>query len=152
MPLNSGPRPDRASFDSWCRRSPLVSRISGYVLECPYQDLRTAVRNRTRVRLPWPADRVAYAGLSLPAPLVLEDVDRISPLDAAVGIPENVPVLLLAGGNDLLATPAEAFAIAQRIGPRAEVVVFAGARHLDLHRSDPARYREIGCRFLASCR
>jgi pimeloyl-ACP methyl ester carboxylesterase len=130
----------------------LGERVGGYVLECPYRDLRTAVRNRTRVHLPWPADRVAYAGLALTAPLVLGDVDRISPLDAAAGVPPSVPVLILAGENDQLATPEEAKAIGERIGPRAEVVVFAGAGHVDLHLIDLARYREVGGRFLASCR
>jgi pimeloyl-ACP methyl ester carboxylesterase len=94
---------------------------------------------------------VAYAGLSLTAPLVVGDVDRISLLEASRGIPSDTPVLILAGGNDVLATPAEAFAIGERIGPRAEVVVFDGAGHLDLYRTDPNHYREIGLRFLASC-
>jgi pimeloyl-ACP methyl ester carboxylesterase len=127
----------------------LGGRAGGYVLECVYRDLRTAVRNRTRLHLFPPLDRVAYTGLALTAPLVLDDVDRISPLDAAAGIPKDVPVLLLAGAADRHATPAESAAIAERIGPRAEVVVFDGAGHLGFR--DSARYRELGLRFLASC-
>jgi pimeloyl-ACP methyl ester carboxylesterase len=129
----------------------LGERVSGYVFECPYQDLRTAVRNRTRARLVPPFDWVAYTGLSLTAPLVLGDANHISPIDAATNIPKSTPVLILSGGNDTRATPAEAAAIGKRIGPRAEVVVFEGAGHLDLHRADPARYREIGLQFLATC-
>jgi pimeloyl-ACP methyl ester carboxylesterase len=126
----------------------LGDRVAGFVLECPYQDLRTAVRNRLRVRLPAPLASVAYGGLSLTAPLVLGDVDRISPLNAAGSVSKNVPVLILAGGNDQLATPAEANAIAERIGQRAAIEVFEGAGHLELYRSDPGRYREVGLRFL----
>jgi uncharacterized protein len=132
--------------------SELGNRVGGYVLECPYRDLRTAVHNRTRVHLPPPMSWTAYAGLSLTAPLVLGDIDRVSPVDASAGVPKDIPVLLLAGGNDRLATSAEAVALADRIGSRARVVVFEGAGHLDLYRTDPIRYREIGLRFLASRR
>jgi pimeloyl-ACP methyl ester carboxylesterase len=130
--------------------SELGNRVRGYVLECPYRDLRTAVHNRIDVRLPRPLSWMAYAGLSLTAPLVLGDIDRISPRDAARGVPKDVPVLLLAGGNDRLARPEEAAAIAGQIGPRAQVIVFDGAGHLGLDKTDPKRYREIGLRFLAS--
>ena len=129
----------------------LGDRVGGYVLECVYRDLRTAVRNRTRSRLVPPFDRIAYAGLSLTAPLVLDDVDQISPLDAAALVPKDLPVLLLAGGADRHATPAESVAIAERIGPRAELVVFDGAGHLGLARTDPTRYRAVATKFLASC-
>jgi uncharacterized protein len=129
----------------------LGDRVGGYALECVYRDLRTAVRNRTRNNLFPPVDWVAYAGLSLTAPFVLDDVDRISPLDAAGAVPKTLPVLLLAGGRDRHATIAESVAIGVRIGPRAEVIVFDGAGHVGLYRTDSARYREVGLRFLASC-
>jgi uncharacterized protein len=32
----------------------LGRRVRGYILECPYSDLRTAVYNRLHLRLPWP--------------------------------------------------------------------------------------------------
>lgn len=130
----------------------LGPRVAGYALECPYRDLRTAVRNRVRVRLPQPFSWAAYTGLSITAPLVIDDVDRISPIDAAAEVPKDVPVLLLAGGADAVATPAEAVAIGERIGRRAEVVVFESAGHVALYATDPERYREVGRRFLARCR
>jgi alpha-beta hydrolase superfamily lysophospholipase len=130
----------------------LGPRVSGYILECPYRDLRSAVRNRTRARLPVFADWLAYTGLSLTAPLVLEDVDRISPLGAADGVPKDTPILILAGSLDRRATPDDAAAIGNRIGPSATVVVFEDADHLGLHRADPIRYRELGLRFVCSCR
>src|SRR5207245_6234762 len=48
--------------------SDLGDRISGYILECPYRDVRTAVRNRTTAYLPFLVDRLAYAGLTLAGP------------------------------------------------------------------------------------
>jgi pimeloyl-ACP methyl ester carboxylesterase len=130
----------------------LGNRVRGYVLECPYRDLRSAVNNRIRHYLPPPASWLAYAGLSLMAPLAIGDVDRISPRDAAQGIPKEVPVLLLAGSDDYKARSEEALDIAERIGPRAQVEIFARAGHLELYRTDPDRYRSLGLKFLASCR
>jgi pimeloyl-ACP methyl ester carboxylesterase len=130
----------------------LGHRVSGYVLECPYRDLKTAVRNRTRSHLPLPLSWVAYEGLALTAPLILGDVDRISPYYACDGIPGDVPVLLLAGGSDRKATPSESQALADRIGGKARVIVFDGAGHLEMRRTEPNRYREIGLQFLASRR
>jgi pimeloyl-ACP methyl ester carboxylesterase len=129
----------------------LGPRAGGYVLECPYRDLRTAVRNRTHFYLPPVADRVAYAGLALTAPLVLPDAGAISPLDAAAGIPPGTPVLVLAGGADRRATPGEARAIADRIGPDAVLVVIEGGDHLALRQADPGRYRAAVRAFLEKC-
>jgi len=53
-------------------------------------------------------DRIAYTGLIVVAPLFMGDVDRIAPFEAIAGIPPAVPVLILAGGSDRLAYPAEA--------------------------------------------
>jgi alpha-beta hydrolase superfamily lysophospholipase len=129
----------------------LGPRVSGYVLECPYRDLRTAVRNRLRTRLPWGFSHVAYAGLRLMAPLVLPDFARISPLQAAPGVPRETPVLVLAGSADARATPEEAREIADRLGPRTELVVIEGGDHLQLEKPDPGRYRATILGFLAKC-
>src|SRR5947209_7733594 len=56
----------------------LGTRVRGYVLESPYADIRTAVRNRTENHLFFPLDRVAYAGLALTGSLVLPDIDHMS--------------------------------------------------------------------------
>ena len=125
----------------------LGPRAAGYVLECPYRDLRTAVRNRTRVYLPPVVDWVAYAGLTAAAPLVLPDVDAISPVEAAGRFPPGVPALVLAGGADRRAIPDDVRAIADRIGPGARLVVFDGD-HLALGRADPDGYRATILGFL----
>lgn len=129
----------------------LGSRVCGYVLECPYRDLRTAVRNRLRVYLPPVLDAVAYAGLRVAAPVALPDFDRISPLDAASGVPREARVLVLTGSADRRATPDEARAIAERLGPNTELAVVEGGDHLQLAKPDPARYRATLLGFLAKC-
>ena len=83
----------------------LGNRVGGYILESPYQDLRTAVWNRVEVALPPVLDLAAYAGLNLVAPVFLPHIDEISPLKAIAGIPDDVPVLILAGSGDHLARP-----------------------------------------------
>ncbi|MFO0843325.1 MAG: alpha/beta fold hydrolase [Gemmataceae bacterium] len=127
---------------------PLGRGVRGYILECPFADLRTAVWNRLRQRLPAPLDVAAYAGLIAVSPLVLPDLDRIAPREAAAGVPEGTPVLILAGGRDERARPDEARAIAGRVRPEAEVVVFDDGDHVQLSRENPRRYREVVTAYL----
>lgn len=129
----------------------LGDRVAGYILECPYQDLRTATRNRTRMYLPIGLEFVAYTGFSLVAPMVLSNVDDISPLTAAARVPASARVLVLAGGADRRAKPAEAAAIANAIGERAELIVIEGGDHLGLAAVDPERYRKMVTGFLERC-
>ncbi len=118
----------------------LPAEVRGYILECPYADLYTAVWNRLRLRMPLVPAVVAYAGMRAVAPVALPDAHRISPVEEAKRTPAGVRVLVLAGGEDGLATPAEAEAIRDRLGDRAECVVFAGGGHLGLEVVDPERY------------
>jgi uncharacterized protein len=129
----------------------LGRRVRGYVLECPYRDLRTAVRNRTRLHLPPLVDGVTYFGLMTTAPLVLPDVDRVSPLEAAGDVPEGIPVLILAGGKDRRARPDEAAAIRERIGPGAELVVIEDGDHLALEAADARRIRDAVRGLISRC-
>jgi uncharacterized protein len=130
----------------------LGPRVRGYILECPYRDLNTAVRNRLRMHLPPILDAIAYAGLRVTAPLVLPDVDRLSPYDAAAEVPPEPQMLLLTGTADRRATPDEARAIAERLGLRAELVVFEGGDHLQLATPDSELYRTVLLGFLERCR
>jgi alpha-beta hydrolase superfamily lysophospholipase len=129
----------------------LGDRVAGYILECPYRDLRTAVRNRTRAYLPPVAEFVAYAGFSTVAPAVLPDADEISPAGAASRIPPSARVLVLAGAADRRATPEEAAAVAGAVGGRAELVVVEGGDHLRLAAADPVGYRKAIVGFLERC-
>jgi len=129
----------------------LGDRVGGYILECPYQDLRTATRNRTRMHLPPVLDFVAYAGFSAVAPAVLPDAEAVSPLKAAARVPAAARVLILAGGEDRRATPDEARALAGALGDRAELVVIGKGDHLRLSEADPATYRDAVTGFLDRC-
>lgn len=130
----------------------LTNQIAGYILECPYRDLRTATRNRTRRYLPPILDQLAYAGFLVVAPAVIPNFDEISPFHAASKLPAPARVLVLAGSADQRATPAEAKAIADAIGARAELVVFPDADHLALATREPEKYRKVVTDFLERCK
>ena len=121
----------------------LGDRVQGYILESPYRDLKTAVWNRTAAYLPPVLDRVAYAGLRITAPLILPDFERIAPIRAIGQIPDDVPILLLAGGADPLARPEEAMALYRRVESHGRIAIFPDAGHHDLLEADPKRYRRL---------
>ena len=121
--------------------STLGHRVRGYILESPYQDLKTAVWNRTDTYLPAVLSHVAYLGLRAVGPLFLPNLDGISPLNAISGIPNNVPVLILAGDADRLARPAEAQALYSQVATHGRLVLFPGAGHHDLPGSAPGLFK-----------
>jgi fermentation-respiration switch protein FrsA (DUF1100 family) len=129
----------------------LGTRVAGYLLECPYRDLGTATWNRVRRVLPIGLDALAWSGLRLMAPLVVGDVSRIAPVEAVAGVPESVPILILAGGADRRATPAEAEAIFDRVQSHARLVVFEGADHVQLDTKNPGRFRAVVLDFVREC-
>lgn len=126
----------------------LGERVRGYVLESPYQNLRTAVWNRMNVFLPIGLDYLAYAGLMTVSPLILPNVDRISPLDAAATVPPSLPVLVLAGNADRRARLHEAEAIRVRVSGPTELVIIEGGDHGHLMRADASAYRSAVLGFL----
>lgn len=128
----------------------LAGRVRGYILESPYRDLKTAVRNRTRANLPPGLDALAYAGLRLVAPIVLPQLDQIAPVEAIGAIPARVPVLILAGGADILARPEEARALLERVRGHGRLELFERATHHDLPRVEPSRYRRSLLGFVAA--
>ena len=127
----------------------LGGRVRGYILESPYQDLKTAVRHRTEAYLPPVLDRVAYLGLRIAAPVILPEFEAISTVRAIDRIPADVPVLILSGSDDPLARPAEAFALHDRVRSHGRVEVFQGGRHNDLFAIDPSRYGRMVLDFCA---
>jgi fermentation-respiration switch protein FrsA (DUF1100 family) len=118
----------------------LRGRVQGYILESPYQDLKVAVWNRVDIALPPVLSHVAYAGLRTVGPLFVANLDEISPLEAASGIPEQVPVLILAGDADRHARLPEAEAILARVASHGKLVLFAGAAHTDLFHFNRSLY------------
>ncbi|WP_020474303.1 alpha/beta hydrolase [Zavarzinella formosa] len=129
----------------------LGDQVSGFILECPYQDLHIATRNRTRRVLPPGLEYVAYAGLSTVAPLVLPHTDDISPLKAAANVSKSARVLVMAGGADNRATPEEARAIANAIGENAELVVVDQAGHMGVRFVDPETFQRTVFGLLDQC-
>ena len=121
----------------------LGDHVQGYVLESPYQDLKTAVWHRTETYLPPILDRAAYLGLRIAALLLVPDLDAIAPVRAVVHIPAATPVLIMAGGADQLARPEEARALYDRVRPHGRLEIFPGATHHDLADVDPSRYRRL---------
>jgi uncharacterized protein len=126
----------------------LGPRVAGYLLEAPYRDLRSAVRNRTSESLPIGLEWVAYQGLVLVSPLVLPNLDAISPLEAIAGVPEQVPVLLMAGRLDVKAKPEQVEALFNSVRTHGRYVVFEKAGHLGFLQSDPELYRSTVLGFL----
>ncbi len=126
----------------------LGSRVRGYVLECPYRDLDTAVGNRCDNALPRGLSDLTHLGLRLVAPLVLAHADRVSPAQAAARMPAGARVLVIAGGRDRHARPEEARAVAEAVPGGARVEVFEDAGHEVYFAHDPARYRALVVPFL----
>lgn len=125
------------------------ARVRGYVLESPYRDLRTAVLNRMDMHLPPGFDWLAFQGVwlfghsMLPVP-----PERISPLAHVAEVPEQVPVLFLAGGQDRHARLFELEALTGRISTHARLEVFPEAPHARLWSSNPQRFRQLVRAFL----
>ena len=126
----------------------LGSRVRGYVLECPYRDLDTAVGNRCDNALPRGLSDFAHLGFRLVSPLVLPHAGRVSPVEAAGRMPAGARVLVIAGGRDRHARPEEARAVAEAVPGGARLEVFGDAGHEVYFAHDPARYRALVLPFL----
>ena len=74
------------------------------------------------------------------APVFLPHLAEVSPLRAIAGIPDDVPVLILAGADDRLARPEEARALHGRVASHGRLVFLPGAGHGDLLHSAPELY------------
>ena len=120
----------------------LGGRVRGYVLESPFKDLKTAVKNRLENHLPPVLDWFAYQGLLLVSHWVIPHLDEISPVKAIDGIPGDIPVLIMAGDRDTRARPDEARSICDRVQTHASLSVYEGAGHLEHLAKDPDRFRD----------
>ncbi len=126
----------------------LQTRVAGYILECPFRDIRSAVRNRTTAFLPFPLSDIAYAGLDVVGPIFLPNIERMSPVDRVTGIPESVPILIMSGGRDNRARPEEVEAIYRRVAAHARLLVFPQASHGEFLVQGGTAYRESVLGFL----
>jgi fermentation-respiration switch protein FrsA (DUF1100 family) len=130
----------------------LGERVSGYALECLYRDLDSAARRRCELHLPPVLDALAWHGLRTAAALRWPEYSSVAPIEAIASIPESVPVLLLAGGEDLHAPLADSQALHDRIATHARLTTIAGAPHDRLQASNPAAYRTAVLEWLDSQR
>ncbi len=126
----------------------LGDRVSGYVLECPYRDLCTAVQNRLEYFLPPVFDSIAWAGLCTVSPIFMPEMDRIAPVEFVGSIPRSTPVLILASSADTHARPDEAHALLEKVRDHGELVLFEHAAHDRLVETHPARWAEVVTPFL----
>ena len=105
--------------------------IDGLVLIGPYGDLREAIRSRTERYLPWGVETLAYGALLAASPVVLPDLDRIRPLQAAHRVRTTTPMLIVAGELDRRAPLRVAREMA--VGhPDARVIVAPALDHEEL--------------------
>lgn len=130
----------------------LGHRVAGYILECPYRDLKTAVWNRTNLYLPPALSQTAYVGLRAVGPLFLPHLDDISLLKTIRGIPNDVPVLILAGAADRLARSEEADALYNAVASHGKLVVFPNGGHAKLAESDPELFNRTILEFCEQIR
>jgi alpha-beta hydrolase superfamily lysophospholipase len=118
----------------------LGHRVAGYILECPYQDLKVAVWNRIDNWLPPGVSHIAYGGLRLVSRIFIPHIDEINPAKAIGAVPVDLPVLILAGAADRMARPEEAQALYHEVASHGQLVFFPGAGHGDLLGSAPELY------------
>lgn len=126
----------------------LGGRVRAYVLESPYRDLKRAVRNRTENLLPPGLAWVGYRGLLLAARVVLPDLERIAPIARIGAIPADVPVLIMAGGEDRSARPEEARALFERVQSHGRFLLFERGGHINFLDTEPDRYTRALLGFL----
>ncbi len=120
----------------------LEGRVSGYFLEAPFLDLKTAIWNRVDNYLPPGFDALAYLGLRVCSGAFLHDpLERISPFEHAPNVPKDCPVVVVAGGQDRRARPEEARAIVSQLGD-VRLLVVEGAGHLQAVDLAPGDYWE----------
>ncbi len=122
--------------------------VAGLWLECPYRDLATAVDDRLRLHLPALLRPFAWAGLRLWSLALLPHLADIAPAAAMAKVPPQLPVWVLAGGQDQQAPVDGARAVlGNHLG---KLVVFPTGAHLGLRLADEATWLREWQAFLAA--
>ena len=120
----------------------LESEVDHWLLECPYADLETAVRQRLDRFLPPVLVPVAEWNLHRGADVILPHWRKISPLEAARRFPQRGSVTIVTGKLDTRATPTESQLIATAMGPHARVVIVDNADHMQTFAVDRKTYED----------
>jgi pimeloyl-ACP methyl ester carboxylesterase len=106
----------------------LEGRVAGYVLVGPYASLEDATVRRTERYLPPVLSQLAFGALWVGGRLVLPELDRIAPREAAARMRRDVPVLVIVGERDARAPLEDARAITRPLEDAA-IVVAPGLDH-----------------------
>jgi alpha-beta hydrolase superfamily lysophospholipase len=120
--------------------SELGNRVHGIVMEQPFRDMYTVVKQRTDLFLPPVLSHVAYAGLILMGNVVLPHYSQIAPIQLAQKIAPQVKVWILTGGKDNRADPSEGKSIYDAIQSHADLYCFPDAGHESLLEHDKNNY------------
>jgi pimeloyl-ACP methyl ester carboxylesterase len=132
----------RSGKRTWIRRGAIVLGIVLVLWLTVSSVVAYRLTHRPRPRFEERAPRVAWGQL--------EDhhikTSDGEPLKAIGGIPNDVPVLILAGDADRLARPEEARALFSQVATHGKLVFFPGAEHHNLSESAPELFQELGDR------
>ncbi len=122
----------------------LKNDVAGYLLECPYQDLQTALDHRLSRILPHWIVPIAAWNLHRGADVMLPHWRQIAPLQFAADsrFPRDLPIRILSATRDTRATPDESKAIATAIGPSARVILIPNADHMQCFSVDRKPYED----------
>ena len=122
----------------------LDRRVAGYVLVGPYASLELATVRRTERYLPPLIDDVAFGALWVGGRLVLPELDRIAPCQAATHMPSDLPVLVIAGDRDARAPVEDARCIARTLTSARVVILPGDHEEVSGCVGEPAGLSEIG--------
>ena len=128
----------------------LAGRVAGYLLESPYQDLRTALEHRAEALAPALLAPLAKLCVRVAAPWAAPNLAEISPLAAIRRLPAETPVHLVTGGADRQARPSEAVAL-QAAAPHVRLTILPKSAHEPLMNAEPAGYDAAVAAWLAAC-
>ena len=81
-------------------------------------------------------------------PLFLPHLDETCPINAIGAIPDDVPVLILAGAADRMARPEEALALHEKIASHSRLLLVPAAGHADLLGAAPELYSRTVLEFV----
>lgn len=118
-------------------------RVAAVALESPYERLSVAVRHRTDMFLPGPISAIVAKVLLAWGPVWTGGgADRIAPVEHVAHVPSHVPIVVIAGAEDVRATLDEARAY-EAARDDVRLVVIEGARHGEAWDVDRTRYQAV---------